>query len=543
MAFIKSLVFILLVVPFVSVMIFILSIHTNEETFTLIYSAFILLNLVLLVLGIIGSGKSFTYVLSTKLRNTLAITTSIILIMVASIILFSNFVIYGAERVRSGTDSVQLSKSEKVEWYKSIYNKVTNQQYDLEHLEARNVDHITFYYEKNFNPDEVIKLTLETIQEYENDLDALFPENKAMPVKFILYNDYNKFASNYDELRDGKVGGFYDPSNQTIHFEVPHDPEFDLNEIKGTVIHEYVHHMYQSYKKENGLRGVEPIWFIEGIAAYVEKKYTMTYSEEFMGVEFVSFTKLDAVREWDEHLQVEFSPYLQSYLLINYIIENHGSDVVSTILLKSDNISFDEALEDTLGSPIEVYESQFLEELRKVESIIDSFPKLIYQENKPEKALESLTEVIRIAPNHHLANHNIANIYQELGEYEKALEYREKVVILDPEHSPSYSYLAETLLFIDINKALEAEITGYEYAEKDPYSNLSYNEDRVKNLEYIHENIENGNPFRGYVSLLKEGNSWMFNELNKTDLIKKVLDEYPNIQTKERDQLVDLLNE
>ncbi|KAA0544894.1 hypothetical protein FZW96_18885 [Bacillus sp. BGMRC 2118] len=475
-------------------------------------------------------------------KNTLAITSSISIITIASIVLFSTIIIYSAERVRTGTETVHLSRIEKVDWYKNIYVNITNQEYDLDNLSKRKVHNITFYYEKDFNPDSVIQLTIDTIKEYEDELASLFPNSDALPVSFIIYNDYYKMASHY-EMREGKVGGFYDPSNQTIHFEVPNDSTFDIQDIKGTIIHEYVHHMYQSYKKQNSLQGVEPIWFVEGIAAYMEKKNTITYAEEFNDIEFVSFTQLDAMKKWDRHLQENYSPYLQSQLFIHYMIADHGTESVSAILLNADHFNFDKSFEETMGSPIEEYETSFLDELRKVESKIDALPKLMYQENKQEEALKSLLEVVTIAPNHNIANHNIANVYQELGNYEQALRYRENVVNLDIEHAPSYSYLAETLLFFDIDKALKAEMTGFKYATKDSQSNLSFHEDRVNDLKYIQENIDNGNPFKGYIALVKEGNSWMLNERNKRDLISKVLDEYPNIESKEREQLIVLLNE
>lgn len=543
MAFVKSFLFLLFVVPIVSVLLFSTSLFTSEEIFIWIFTVFILVNIVLLVFGIIGSGKPFKYVLSTKLRNTLAITTSIISMILSSSILFSNFVIYEAERLKSGNESVQLSKVEKIATYKEIYKRFTNQQYDLENLETRKVEHITFYYEKNFNPDDVIKLTLETIEAYENELNTLFQKNKALPVKFIIYNDYNKLTSNHEGVVDGKLGGFYDPSNHTIHIDVPTDMELNLNELKATIIHEYVHHMTQSFKEEHKIRSIEPAWFNEGIAAYVEKKNSFTYEEEFMDVQFVSFTELDAIEEWNSHLQFKYTPYLQSYLFINYIIENNGTNSISTILLNSDNFSFEEAFEEIIESPIEMYEREFLEELKHVESTIYELPKLIYQENKPEQALDSLFNVIRIVPNHDIANHNIANIYQDLGEYENALEYREKMIRLNPDHYHSYSYLATTLLFIDVEKALEAENTGYEYAKKDPYSNLDYTEDRIEDIEYLKENIENGNPFKGYLPLFREGNNWTLNERNNADLIKKVLAEYPKIETEEKNELIELLKE
>lgn len=543
MAFVKSFLFLLFVVPIVSVLLFITSLFTSEEIFIWIFTVFILVNLVLLVFGIIGSGKPFKYVLSTKLRNTLAITTSIIFMILSSLILFSNFVIYEAERLKSGTESVQLSKVDKVTTYKEIYKRFTNQRYDLDNLEKRKVDHITFYYEKNFNPDNVIKLTFETIEAQKEELETLFPKSKALPVKFIIYNDYSKLTSNHEGVVDGKLGGFYDPSNHTIHMDVPTDLELNMNELKATIIHEYVHHMTQSFKEEHGIRSIEPVWFNEGLAAYVEKKNSITYEEEFMDVQFVSFTELDAIEEWNRHLQYKYSPYLQSYLFINYIIENHGNNSISTILLNSDYFSFEEAFEEMVGSPIEMYEREILEVLKNMESTIYELPKLIYQENKPKQALDSLLNVIRIVPNHDIANHNIANIYQDLGDYEKALEYREKVIKLNPDHYHSYSYLATTLLFIDVEKALEAEFTGYEYAKKDQYSNLEYTEDRIEDITYLKENIEKGNPFKGYLSLFKEGNNWTLNERNKTDLIKKVLAEYSDIETDDKDELIELLKE
>jgi tetratricopeptide (TPR) repeat protein len=341
---------------------------------------------------------------------------------------------------------------------------------------------------------------------------------------------------------EGKWAGFYNPGSKTIHLDVPPMEELDEQQMRQTIIHEYSHHLLSTFLNEHNINTIPPEWFYEGVAGYLEKKNSIIYEEELVNIQYLSFSHLDTQSEWDEGLQSPFSPYLQSYLFINYLIEDKGINVVSTILLNSKKETFLDGFELTVGKTLSEYEEPFFEKLSSIEALFKSALSMRLNQDNSDGALHTLFDIISVVPNHNLANHNIANIYFDNGDYEKAIEYRKKVVNLDPEYAPSYTYLSTTLLFFDVEEALEVEKIGLEYAKR--YGEgINFSQSRIEDLSYIIKSKQEGNAYKGYLKIIKEDDFWYMKDKNKVDLIKLVLQQSPEVDTPEKRELISILNQ
>ncbi|WP_251550448.1 peptidase MA family metallohydrolase [Neobacillus muris] len=493
-----------------------------------------------ILLVIVFSFRSKTYSSKNKSKLVIAILSAIFLTLSTLVIAFLNLAIYQLDDYLYEDNQV-LTTEQKMDYYKEITDSITsnksNQQ--LEQMDHQKVGNITFYYTKDMDDQQLIDAAMKAIDTAKTKYQSLFGKvDHTLPVKVVFFDNLNELSMNNDKRLDGaKFGGEYHASDQTIHIPIPSDM-IPLNEFKETMMHEYAHHLMYSGLGQPSF-GNLPVWFNEGAASYIED-FTLGVRDLDENFEFVSFDDLTTLGQWRSHLKEPYDPYSESRLLISYLIEHEGPNVLQKLMDVPEPTSFDEAFKAVTAQSISDYGETFIKEMNNVRELMDKADTLDIEKDW-QGELAVLDQVLSMVPNHVLANHRIGNIYMEMGDYKKAKEYRETVLYLDPENAASYTYYADTLLFNgEIDTAVESVEKASELAKMEPEGN-GWQEGYLAHLMDLKKSISEGNPLQGYLTMINS--DYVLFDQDKLNLIDVALASYPNAKSADKEKLVEMKRE
>ena len=188
--------------------------------------------------------------------------------------------------------------------------------------------HISIYYEKDFT--ELLPLTKETLELAFEKTDALFGKTNQEPIDFLVFQDGEEM-SQLSGIEGG--AGFYSEKDSVlaIHYYdkdlILKKEKYPLYIFQGNILHEYTHYAFARKAKE---QGIYPLWFIEGIAVYVEDKGQGAPLSESVHIPFVQLTTYE---QWDEARYIaSTNHYAQSYFAIEYLIKEYGEGVISELM-------------------------------------------------------------------------------------------------------------------------------------------------------------------------------------------------------------------
>ncbi|WP_416144674.1 hypothetical protein [Planococcus koreensis] len=136
----------------------------------------------------------------------------------------------------------------------------------------------------------------------------------------------------------------------------------------------------------------------------------------------------------------------------------------------------------------------------------------------------------------------------ETGEFEKAIPYRQKELELAIAEnrdslSAAYSYLAESLLFTDLPKAVEMAEMALDVSTEDE---VFWSEGVLSELSTLEKRIASGEPLAAYLEILNGEytiNKGLPNYSEKIALIDQALKEYPASMPAEQKALINLRQE
>lgn len=180
---------------------------------------------------------------------------------------------------------------------------------------------------------ESVQLVAETANEIIEPVNSFFNFTPREKISVIIYPSMEALNQSFGWEGDKSPMGVYWMG--TIRVLAPEtwiidEDDKDKSHIfktMGPMAHEYTHLVVDYKTNGNYTR-----WFTEGIAQYVEKKltgFTLDEPTEEAKLDIYSFQQLD--REFDQRQNQELA-YWQSLLAIEYLVDNHGEQVISQLL-------------------------------------------------------------------------------------------------------------------------------------------------------------------------------------------------------------------
>ncbi|RHW39042.1 hypothetical protein D1B31_13850 [Neobacillus notoginsengisoli] len=395
--------------------------------------------------------------------------------------------------------------------------------------EKKVIGNLTFKYTKNdkhprtIGIEGAIDAAISSIHANKKLLSELFG-NELMdePVSIVLVEDPSKLKDVFGPtLDDGHIEGAYVFEKKSIYIRFPED-DSKLSQYTQTIVHEYTHHLINRALINAGLHFSDlPVWFHEGVAAYVQKKNSGTFSEEIKEMEKVSFKELKTNKQWENYLRAPYDPYLQSNVMAGLLVKNEGPDAVNKIIEGTKKNSFNESFAKTTGKSVASYESETFKILKDFPSMIVKARGKLNFDHNPANALQSALELNDLIPNVDEVIILISEIYAEKGDYENSIAYAEQVAHFFP-NSSYYLQLANLYLVIDLDKAVEASKLAVNLANSE---DKPFYQKHMNNLNTLHESVHSGNPFKGFMTYLNTEN--LLTDKNKADLINRILENYP----------------
>jgi tetratricopeptide (TPR) repeat protein len=432
-------------------------------------------------------------------------------------------------RMGKGTDHSLIRIKEKVEIYKQLFAGYPI----LENNQIEKFGNITFLYNKNQFSKSNIKIALESLKVNEELYHQLFENGKSEPVTIGLIEDLSKLQRGIETNDDGYVSGYYVFEKKAIYVAVPRN-EKEINQFKRTIVHEYTHHLLATAIEKKGLNVSDfPLWFIEGLAAYVERMDVEISEDEIKNIKNVDFNELKSNKQWNSHLHSPFDPYLQSRVLVGQLIKNEGASVIQKLIKNGQGVSFQKSFEKTTGKPLLSYESEILKRLNDLPLLNLQSREQFYKDNDLEAALNTAREINDIVPNIYEVTNLIASIYLEKGNYEESIYFYKRNTVVLP-NSAAYLELAEALLFKDVDQAIEASVISLKLADKDE---IKFYQKYLVKLKKIKASLDQDHSFKGYEEFIRDEEILSNNQ--KVNLLNGLLEKYPDIK-KGREEITKL---
>jgi hypothetical protein len=251
---------------------------------------------------------------------------------------------------------VEDSVNEKVGYFQAVKSILTlnfdgeqEQQLKAERNKI-NYEHVSIYYLEE--DDVLLPVTKETLEWAMQMNDVLLGDYKKRPLDLIYFKDRNEM-SHFTSLN--KVSGFYSDFDKVIGIttegkeEIVQRLETPLFLFQKTLLHEYTHYAFKQRLTQLKISYSDiPQWFEEGICEYVSYDQTTLSPHPFT---LVPFVELNTNADWSQARTIEDTElYMQSYLAIDYLIEEHGTEIILAILeeTKSHN-DFNKGFENVTG--------------------------------------------------------------------------------------------------------------------------------------------------------------------------------------------------
>ncbi|OCA90417.1 hypothetical protein A8F94_00550 [Bacillus sp. FJAT-27225] len=391
---------------------------------------------------------------------------------------------------------------------------------------------ITFKYSENQESIKAIDEALNALNQNESLFNNLFGEAALeAPISIVLVENPSDLQKLFGKAEDGYIDGIYLYKRKSIYTAVPKD-EKDISEYKRTIVHEYTHHLLTSTLDDLGIKISEiPVWFHEGLAAYIERKDLGINMDEIESLKTVSFEELETHKQWNKHLRSPYNPYIQSQMLVGTIIKKEGNSIIQSILQGSQTNQFNLVFEQTMGKAVTSYETETLSILKDLPLKLNNVSRHLYQEKDPESALELVLNINETIPNVNQVMTMLSITYLEMGNYEKAIDHYKSLVKLFPT-SAYYHQLANALLFRDLDQAIGASKLSVKLADQE---SVNFYQEYAINLNRLKESVTKGKPLEGYLSFIK--NEDTLTDTNKIHLIVNILKRYPE-STEGRNALI-----
>jgi tetratricopeptide (TPR) repeat protein len=515
---IKKIILIILLWVLVTILFFGTSLWFDRDTGAVIWIVISLICLFLLLFSIIGLFKPKKYPLFMKTMSLPLVIFSILMLFSFTIALAFNTLI--EERMGKGTDHSLIRIKEKIEIYKQLFAGHPI----IENNQIEKFGNITFLYNKNEFSKSNIKIALETLKENEELYHQLFGNGKSEPVTIVLIEDLSTLQNENEAYDDGYISGYYVFEKKAIYVANPRN-EKEINQFKRTIVHEYTHHLLSTAIENKGLNVSDfPLWFIEGLAAYVERMDVGTSEDEIKNIKNVDFNELKSNKQWNGYLRSPFDPYLQSRVLVGQLIKDEGASVIQKLIKNGRGVFFHKSFEKTTGKSLSSYESEIVKKCNALPSLILNYRRQFLKDNDPEAALHTAKKINDIVPNIYEVTNLIASIYLEKGNYEESIYYYKRNTVVF-RNSVSYFQLAEALLFKDLDQAIEASEVSVKLADKDE---IKFYQEYLDKLKKVKANIDYDHSFKGYAEFIN-GEEILSNN-QKVNLLNGLLERYPEIK-------------
>jgi Tol biopolymer transport system component len=260
-------------------------------------------------------------------------------------------------------------------------NKVRYRTYDWRYITS---DHYEVYYYSGL--DSLALRVLDLAEKTNLRLSALFGHELVKRVPIILYGSHNDFAQTNvtPELIDQGTGGFTEVLRNRV--VLPFTGSYE--DLRHVVVHELVHaHMFDMlYGGAAGSLIARqtffqiPLWFAEGLAEYVS-----------LGMEpnAAMFLRDGVIAGYMIPLQYAggYLVYKEGQSSLSYLAQRFGEDRVRDILQKTRMMhSFDRGFERSVGMPIQKFDEQWHEWLKK------QYWPTVAQKDDPEQFARRLTD-------------------------------------------------------------------------------------------------------------------------------------------------------
>ncbi|MDQ0482483.1 tetratricopeptide repeat protein [Guptibacillus hwajinpoensis] len=501
---------------------------------TIIGSILISLTSIILILFIIIK------LIKSKHRNTSAAITKIAILCIVSFstIVISSFNYVLNDVYKKEFNNTLLNPFQKIESYKRLISMVSMdglpKEVNLEEWNQNTVDNITFY-NKGSGSETINKEILTIIRQKQPEFNHLFGDVNEKPLKIVLYDNTNEMLNNKKMIKEWNVQGFYKPLDKSIHVLLPSNAEMKES-FKETIIHEYTHYLLSIYLEELDLSYYHiPIWFNEGIAEYVEKQQKGIPINDISKLEYAELSKINNISQWNDYLRDPYDPYFQSRSFISQLIRFKGTTIIQDIIQNSMNQSFRQSFKDIMNQSISSFDKKVTSRLIEIPDMLKTARIQRYQENDLTKSLETLKDIQAIEPNIVEVNRELSSIYRKLKNYKKAVNYGNKVIMLEPNNSEGYLQLSLIMIFVDIDKAVEISKNSI---VKSNDTNVKWYKQFNKLLIDIQKGKIQGDPFSGYLELLTS--EYISSKEYKIDLIDKILNEYPTEHSKQKEEIITL---
>ncbi|MBZ4663171.1 MAG: Anaphase-promoting complex, cyclosome, subunit 3 [Caloramator sp.] len=163
----------------------------------------------------------------------------------------------------------------------------------------------------------------------------------------------------------------------------------------------------------------------------------------------------------------------------------------------------------------------------------------LYSVNKEyEKSKEYLLKALEKEPKNTIALHRLALVYENLNDFNKAIETRQKLVDIEPQKPENHYYYAILLLTKDINVSINEIELAVKYAdESDKQFYMEMLELFKNSSKFIDEE-----KYDGYIDII---NSKFLESNNnvKLEIIKNIRSKYRNLKIEDINKLENLEKE
>ncbi|MFK3961929.1 peptidase MA family metallohydrolase [Guptibacillus hwajinpoensis] len=502
----------------------------NKEQSIVAWTIVALIGIGFILLGVFGLFKPKRHTLKKRSSNLLLIILTVLVSLITFFITAFNYSIEEVATSQRNEDSINVTQ--KLSFYKDLFTNKPDFKDEIRQMDSKKIGKITFYYEKNQESLKYIDSAVNALESEKEEFERLFGMGLNNPVNIILYGDSTK-VEELSESEYGDVTGYYSFNDQTIHLSIPHTEE-ELNEFNRTVVHEYTHHLLTILINNNELVVSDfPMWFHEGIASYIERKDTGVSEQYLKNFKYISFGNLDTPEKMDSHLRSPYKPYFQSMLFVQYMINTEGDDFIKQLVGKRENHAFGNAFKEVVGEDFSSYESTFIHQLEDIPSSLKTARGQFYQDQNPKGALRTLFKINKYVPNLYQSNSTIADVYTELGEHQKSIEYLQRIVKQNPRNAPSYDRLSIALLFKSLDQSIDKAELAVKYSDEDE---LVLTKGLLDKLTIVEKSVDEGKPFAGYLALLRS--EYMISNVQKRELIKRLLESYPYVHSTAKDELI-----
>lgn len=236
---------------------------------------------------------------------------------------------------------------------------------------------------------------------------------------YYMIEEKTMYMSVEDIYQDFISGGNFitdDATGQTV-----------ILNYKKTFMHEYAHHLTYEFLKANEIDAAKiPTWFNEGISNYIgERGRKNIHVSEIE--EIKKFEDITTPKDWQEESGKEGNTvYMQAHMAIDMIVNENGKEAIKEIILKTKEMSFDEAFEKVMGKSLIKFENELREDIKNEYEKYFSYEVELYDDKSIEAEAKVLEEYISLNKKNAKAYINLYRIY--IANEDKAIKILEEGV-------------------------------------------------------------------------------------------------------------------